>query len=236
MNYSGQIYPKDTVGYFRIASSNGREPIQPVVAGQFLIGSGVQCQLRLGDDEIPEIHTVLEVVEDTVTLSTKTDSPCLLINGTAPSSAKLEDGDLLEIGSYRMLFRRASADARITLDEERFNSEADITTAEQLVDRLDEQIRIVEELSDTPEDGLSDLMDAVAQADQSSSARTADLGEVKQLIERHHEASRIRLESLTEVLDSVVKQQKLIADTLEVLSERVQKFDAGSGGSYRKAS
>ena len=58
--------------------------------------------------------------------------------------------------------------------------------------------------------------------------------ELKGILHKHHEASRLRLESLTEVLNNVVKQQKLIADTLEVMSTRIQALDNSS--TQRRAS
>lgn len=240
MNYSGQIYPENTVGYFRIASSTGRQPVEPVTEGEFLIGSGAQCQLRFGDHDIPEVHTVLSVQQDTVMLTCQHSRPALRLNGQQESECKLADGDLIEIGSHRMLFRMVSAANRITLDEDEFSTANLPITAEGLVDRLDEQIHLVEELNQTPDQAVMELLHAARRANEqeavaATSSSSAELTEVKELIQKQHEASRIRLESLTEVLDNVVKQQKLIADTLEVLSERVQGLDAATF-SQRRAS
>lgn len=231
MNYSGQIYPENTVGYFRVASSTGRQPIEPIAVGEFLIGSGAQCQLRFGDCDIPEIHTTLNVQQDVVMLTCRASRPALRLNGMPENECKLADGDLIEIGPHRLLFRMASAANRITLDEDEFNSSSTPTSAEELVDRLDEQIQLVEELSQTPDQAVMELLQAAQRAAEQESVEltvsgSRELREVKELIQKQHDASRIRLESLTEVLDSVVKQQKLIADTLEVLSERIQNLDA----------
>ncbi len=253
MKFSGQIYPNDTVGYFRVASSARRQPIEPVSIGEFLIGSAAHCHLRFGDDGIPDVHTRVTVERNHVRLTCEVAEPALLVNGTATSECQLFDGDMLEVCGQRMLFRLAADEGRITLDEEAFlldaSSASQARTAEELVDRLEEQLELVEDLTRTPEDGILELLNAVAQTSARStktvvrhaaatfdSAGESDLDHVAGMIQKHHEASRIRLESLTEVLDNVVKQQKLIADTLAVMSERIQALDSDSGYQRRRAS
>jgi len=245
VNYSGKIYPEDTVGYFRVASAAGRQPIEPIAVGTFLIGSGAQCNLRFGDHDIPEVHTILTVEREVVSLKCSQQRPQLLVNGSPTNVCQLSDGDMIEIGGHTLLFRLAAAEDRITLDEDSFSfgeSAADSTSEmEDLLNRLGEQIDLVEELTHTPDDGVVELLKAVAENARASQQTAitgppSDLQQVTALLQKHHEASRIRLESLTEVLDNVVRQQKLIADTLEVMSSRIQKLDAGGGFKQRRAS
>jgi hypothetical protein len=253
VNTSGQIYPDHVVGYFRIASPSGRRQlVEPVALGEFLIGSGAQCHLRFGDRKIPVVHTILSVDHDLVRLHSSVADPPILVNGSAETECRLSDGDLLELGDYRLLFRLASAENRITLDEELFleNTLAEqeqrvenVTEAKRLVDRLEEQIQLVEELAHTPDQGVLELLKSVnaavhgnTQRSQAASSSTNELQQVTALIQRHHDASRIRMESITEVLNNVVAQQKLIADTLQVLSDRVQALDSGNGRQQRRAS
>ena len=243
MEFSGQVYPNDTVGYFRIATVSGRQPIEPIALGQFLIGSGPSCQLRLGSSGIPEVHTMLAVEQDCIQLSAKAAEPVVYVNGSEVRECELQDGDLVEIADHKMLFRRVGAEERITLDETTFGSVAD-KTAEELVDKLEEQIHLVEELAQSPDRNLLQLLQAVASSTTGSNESVAEsqppevsdeLQQVKSLLETQHEASRIRLESLTEVLDNVVRQQKLIADTLEVLSNRIQALDSHPNYGNRKS-
>ncbi|MGB4710307.1 MAG: FHA domain-containing protein [Fuerstiella sp.] len=245
MNYSGKIYPEDTVGYFRVASAAGRHPVEPITVGEFLIGSGAQCNLRFGDRDIPEVHTRLHVERDSINLTCAHTRPQLLINGTPTQQCLLADGDMIEIAGHTLLFRLAAAEDRITLDEDSFafcdEPAADISDMERLLDRIGEQIALVEDLSHTPDDGVVELLKAVAENARASqeaakASGPSDLQQVTMLLQKHHEASRIRLESLTEVLNSVVQQQKLIADTLEVMSARIQKLDSSTGFAPRRAS
>ncbi|MDG1896329.1 MAG: FHA domain-containing protein [Fuerstiella sp.] len=253
MNFSGQIYPADTVGYFRVASSARRQPVEPVSIGEFLIGSAAHCQLRFGDVGIPDVHTCITVQHTQVRLTCEVTEPALLVNGTPVSECQLFDGDLLEIGGHRLLFRLAADAGRITLDEEAFaldeSSAKQADTVESLVERLEEQTELVEDLTRTPDDGVLELLQAVAEtrvgdiesSDQQAvaaadSERDSDVPHIAGMLQKHHDSSRIRLESLTEVLDNVVKQQKLIADTLAVMSDRIQALDSDSGYQHRRAS
>lgn len=241
MSFSGQVYPQDAIGYFRIASASGRQPIEPVSVGEFRIGSGPACQLRLGDAAVPDIHTVLSVDRNQTFLTCSVEQPQLLVNGTAVRSCQLEDGDLVEIGNHRLLFRRVAAEQSISLDETAFEDSA--TDAEAIVDRLDEQLQLIDQLADSPDSRVIELLRAVAEESQTQQRQDqakeesgpTELQQVIDLLQRHHEASRIRLESLTEVLNNVVRQQKLIADTLEVMSGRIQKLDTDTGYSQRKS-
>lgn len=232
VSFSGQIYPDDTVGYLRIASETGRHPIEPIGVGEFRIGSGSNCHLRFEESDVPEVQAILVADRDGVVLQTVSPSVSVVINGSEETECRLADGDLLELGSHRLLFRLVAVQNRITLDEESFNAaEVDAVQAEDVVDRLNEQIELVEELTHSPVEGLAELMKSVANfgdtvvAQQESDETVSELEQVKSLLLKHHEASRIRLESLTEVLDNVVRQQKLIADTLEVMSGRIQQLD-----------
>ena len=232
MSFSGQIYPDDTVGYLRIASETGRHPIEPIGLGEFRIGSGANCHLRFEESGVPEVQAVLFADGDGVLLQTCSESTPVVINGSEETECRLCDGDLLELGSHRLLFRLVAAQNRITLDEESFTTaELHAARAEEVVDRLTEQVEIVEELAHSPVDGLAELMKSVANfgetvvTQEESGEAVSELQQVKSLLLKHHEASRIRLESLTEVLDNVVRQQKLIADTLEVMSSRIQQLD-----------
>lgn len=258
MSISGHVFPNDAVGYFRIASPTRRQPIEPVTVGSFLLGSGGDCHLRFGDETIPAVHTELTVEPGRVMMSAKVAYPPVYVNGTVETECRLYDGDLLELGTERLLFRFSSADQRITLNEREFlegldsnseqitaqNSVMAEPTVETLVERLEEQVSLVEELTQNDEDGLADLIRSVAAASASKSGESGDshssLQQLAMQVAEHRDSTRLRLDSMTEVLNKVVQQQKLIADSLQALSERVLSFDASqaSGTDYttRKAS
>lgn len=271
MSISGHVFPNDAVGYFRIASPSRRQPIEPVTVGCFLLGSGTDCHLRFGNDSIPEVHTELTVEPGRVMMSAKAAFPPVYVNGTAETECRLYDGDLLELGSERLLFRFSAAEQRITLNEQEFlanlaakhdqSQTEDIAekhemedsdapylsiaspTVESLVERLEEQVAIVEELTQEDGDDLAELIRSVAAAADLEANQSSEVS-VQQLaiqVAEHQQSNRLRLDSMTEVLNKVVQQQKLIADSLQALSDRVLSFDANqksTGNDYgnRKAS
>lgn len=271
MSISGHVFPNDAVGYFRIASPSRRQPIEPVTVGCFLLGSGPDCHLRFGNEAIPEVHTELTVEPGRVMMSAKAAYPPVYVNGTPETECRLYDGDLLELGSERLLFRFSSAEQRITLNETEFLADlatkqaengrlepigiqqtdqaADSSsvlspTVETLVERLEEQVALVEELTQDDEDDLAELIRSVAAASsakQDQSPGDVSVHELAIQVAENQQSNRLRLDSMTEVLNKVVQQQKLIADSLQALSERVLSFDAtqkstGSDYSGRKAS
>ena len=56
--------PGDTVAFLRIADDDRPFPFRPVSAGLFLIGQGAGCDLRLGHDEMPGLHSVIQLTEE----------------------------------------------------------------------------------------------------------------------------------------------------------------------------
>lgn len=257
MSISGHVFPNDAVGYFRIASPSRRQPIEPVTIGRFLLGSGPDCHLRFGNDSMPNVHTELTVEPGRVMLSAKAAYPPVYVNGTPEMECRLYDGDLLELGSQRLLFRFSAAEQRITLNEQEFlaglaakhdqshametaeNQQMDNTgepelniaspTVESLVERLEEQVALVEELTRDDGDDLAELIRSVAAAADAEAHQSPTDISVQQLaiqVAEHQQSNRLRLDSMTEVLNKVVQQQKLIADSLQALSDRVLSFDA----------
>ncbi|MEP3479550.1 MAG: FHA domain-containing protein [Fuerstiella sp.] len=249
MTISGHVFPNDAVGYFRIASPSRRQPVEPVTVGTFLLGSGAACHLRFGSDQIPEIHTELTVEPGRVMMSAKAAYPPVYVNGTAETECRLYDGDLLELGPERLLFRFSAAEQRITLNETQFladlaaqandqdsrqmptsDDSSDIAspTIETLVERLEEQVSLVEQLTHDDQDGLAELIRSVAASSerQSSSSVNVSLQELAITVAENQQSNRLRLDSMTEVLNKVVQQQKLIADSLQSLSDRVLAFDS----------
>ena len=88
MSFSGQIYPEETVGYFRIASDSGRQPIHPVSIGEFRVGSGASCHLRFGAEGVPEVQAVLSVERDVVLLQAVDPNVPVVVNGATATECR----------------------------------------------------------------------------------------------------------------------------------------------------
>lgn len=211
--------------------------MEPFTAGEIRIGSGRGCQLRFGDPGIPDVHTTITVTPEAVILQCHCQQPELIVNGSPVTECRLHDGDMLELLDHRLLLRLTHCEDRITLDEDSFAAGGDTVSAEQIVDRLQEQVELIESLTDYPEQQIARLLHAAVEASrprdgasvtvpastQTSSDHNLQL--ILSLLQKQHEAGRIRMESLATVLNNVVHQQKIIADTLETLSSRIQSLD-----------
>ncbi len=100
-----KFLPRGAVAFLRIAASDARFPIRPVSEGSFLIGHGTDCDLRLGDHEVPALHSILNVTRSSASITLIAEKPELLVNGEAVSrAAGLIDGDIVEIGDVRLVF------------------------------------------------------------------------------------------------------------------------------------
>ncbi len=259
MDYSGRLIPSDAVGYFCVASENVRHPIQVVTSGRFLVGSGSNCHLRLGERGIPDVLCVVTATERGAMLECSADEPAVLVNGMQAESAALCDGDLLEVGSYRLLFRLLSEETRITLDELHFApasqtpSKSSEPTAAELVELLQQELQTIQEHDRTARDSVAELLAAASAATEefesghNLAATTAfrvtgevsasdALQQVTDILHRQHEASRIRMESVTEVLNNVVRQQQAVADSLQLLSQRIVAMESSRDFVQRRAS
>ena len=100
-----KFLPRDAVAFLRVADSDARFPIRPISEGTFLIGHGSACDLRLGDHEVPALHSILRVTRTSASITLMAERPELIVNGEAVQRAVLQDGDIVEIGDVRVVFR-----------------------------------------------------------------------------------------------------------------------------------
>ncbi len=161
---------------FEITRGRTDSPLRPVSRDRFLIGAGERCDLRLGGEGIPAVHSVVHVDGRDIWLETLADSPEVRVNGRLTRSAALEPGDDLEIGSFSLTLHRTSsaepvlapqvygASVSETLTDEELNNpleEIEELTARQLVDLIDQEEALIEEFEARRRMGAQALMDVV---------------------------------------------------------------------------
>lgn len=78
---------------------------RPVHGPRFLIGAGAACDLRLGGDGMPPLHSIITIDGDEICLEAIARSPSLLINGRRQINALLVTGDVIQLGSVEMVAR-----------------------------------------------------------------------------------------------------------------------------------
>jgi hypothetical protein len=165
-----------TVLLFEVCRGRTRYPHRPVKTEKFLIGQAPGCDLRLGGDDMPALHSVVHREEGRFRLESIADAPPLMINGEVQTSAIIHSGDQIQIGSIeftaRFLTTRVDADdltdeAEATTPDIPNLSEDDSCledlTAEELVDLIDREQQAVAEFESRQQAAEHALLDSVMQ-------------------------------------------------------------------------
>jgi hypothetical protein len=243
-----QLLPGDALAYLRIADDGRRFPFRPISAGLYLIGHGRGCDLRLGGDDCPELHSVLQVTRDEVRIIAIASSPQLVINGEVASSATLSDNDLIEIGDVRCVFRR--------IEPEAIPAEHPLSVGtgspEELISGVESELALIEAMQLDGADRLQELLAAAHEAveglELARTLRFADYSpapvptseaanEYGQQILKHLQSQDARLDDVLHVLEQIVQQQQLMTAALQCLADRVTGLSSGQAGTApRRAS
>jgi hypothetical protein len=80
-----------------------RFPQRPISGPRFFIGSGPGCDLRLGGDGFPAIHSLIQTRENGVWFEILAAEPLARLNGELTKGEWLRDGDRIEIGAFQFL-------------------------------------------------------------------------------------------------------------------------------------
>src|SRR4051812_43150982 len=73
-------------------------PLRPVHSERFLIGSSPRCDLRLGGEDMPPLHSLIVIDGTDVWLEAVAPRPHLVVNDRPQSSVRLADGDHIRVG------------------------------------------------------------------------------------------------------------------------------------------
>ncbi len=244
------LLPGDTVAFLRIADADRRFPFRPVAAGIFLIGHGAGCDLRLGHDEMPALHSVIQVSPGGAEIHCVAERPGMFVNGAAVLQAHLMDGDLVEIGDVRFVFQLCRPFEAVMEPVQEFRAVA----AVELVARMESELSLIDALQLTGSERIHELLRAAHEAVEGIefartikfSDYTAPLAEEQPatavrddsygpLILTRLQVQESRLNDVCQVLEQVVRQQHLIASALQCLADRLEELKAapGQSGSLR---
>lgn len=242
------LLPGDAVAFLRIADETRRFPFRPMPKGLFLIGRGQGCDLRLGGDELPDVHSVLQITEDSAEVISIARQPALLVNGETVRSSELADGDLIEIGDVRCVFRLCQPGALPQTESVPLTS---ASRPDELVDHVESELALIAALQRDGSDRLQELLAAAHQAveglDVSPTLRFADYtspqpaapaaGETYgPMILEQLAAHESRMDDVHHVLEQVVRQQQLITAAIQCLADRVTGLSAADTANPLRAS
>ena len=246
-----KFLPRDAVAFLRIAASDARFPIRPVSEGSFLIGHGTDCDLRLGDHEVTALHSILRVTRSSASITLIAEKPELLVNGESVSrAAGLRDGDIVEIGDVRLVFRFVAEDtvpaAAETLEaglneviaEPETRSIMELS-APELVTGLEHEFQLLNELHASSADTIDCILNEARKSTDNASIKLAApplrlVGMEEQFMAADREqlqeiAAKVkqqqsRLGDVCHVLEQIVSQQQIMTTALQCVADRLTEL------------
>lgn len=162
MNSSERPCPATSSPTLEILCGETASPLRPILHDRFLIGAGPRCDLRLGGDDMPILHSIVYRDGETICIDPVADTPALLVNGSS-GITELQSGDTIEIGSFRMVLHGAdiaspaAPDAVPVVDERGDLTDA---SAAELVDMIAQEEALIAEYEAGRRAGANALFDA----------------------------------------------------------------------------
>lgn len=186
-----------------VSRGQTRFPHRRVRAERFLIGGGVGCDLQIGGSDMPPLHSLLHQDEGRYRLESLAEFPELHVNGDVVQSAIIREGDSISIGAVEFFARfiptveeaenvaatAASGNELIDVNEILLEEEIASTkkailaktlsglSAEQLVDLIDDDERLIADNERRRELAVSALLHAASQAGQKNGVSDDDISE-----------------------------------------------------------
>ena len=241
-----KFLPRDAVAFLRIADSDARFPIRPISEGSFLIGHGSACDLRLGDHEVPALHSILRVTSTSAFITLMAERPELFVNGESVPQAVLHDGDLVEIADVRVVFRfvnEESLPTALSASEEDDTpielQKVEELTIPDLVTGLEMEFELLRELQSTSAETIDLLINAAQRSVEGASIKLAPpslrlVGQEERFEAADREklqeiSSRVkqqesRLGDVCHVLEQIVSQQQIMTTALQSLADRLSEL------------
>lgn len=190
INESRATHPAGLI--LEITRGRTRHPRRPVLCERFLIGSSPTCDLCIGGDGIPPLHSMIVRDGGRHRWETFAPLPLLVVNGSPCDSAIVRDGDVVALGPLQFTVRETDeidgfpaanadeVDAATPSSLDAGPSSPDATTdvaelsAADLVARLEREMADVDAFEDRRELGAEALLQAaLQQAVQETAANEA---------------------------------------------------------------
>jgi uncharacterized small protein (DUF1192 family) len=211
-----------------------RAPKRAVRSERFLIGAGSNCQLQLGGDDIPILHSILLVNEDGAHIDAVVPWPQLIVNGAPCRTADLHDGDQFSIGKFEFAVHeqrpagaaQALAAPSDALPEIAENEDLGALSVAALLERIDRDQRQVNRVQASREEGARALFQAARLAGsqddagdpaspdellQELQALSLELDRRTRLLARREAECAERAASLLKVHDQIAGQMELMS-------------------------
>lgn len=147
-----------------VSRGRTRFPRRPVLGERFLIGSGTECDFRLGGNGIPMLHSLIQFDGDQYWLEAVDDSPTLIVNGRPEHYVALHDRDEVRIGGVTLRVHMAPEVCPIAHEGRSAGGDelADLEnlSAERLVDLIEREQAMLDRFEARRGMGAEALLDA----------------------------------------------------------------------------
>ncbi|MHC4877242.1 MAG: FHA domain-containing protein [Planctomycetota bacterium] len=213
---------------FQLEITRGRtqNPMRPITHERFLIGAGERCDLRLGGNDMPPLHSIVHVDGIDVWIDVIADGPELKVNSESTRSANLADGDEIEIGTFQLALRDTGADSpppilqAFNTDSIDGEPEIDPSTLSpaELIELIEQEEELIEEFEARKRMGLETLMQNLRDSQQDTTTQAIP----------PHVASRPakeRPQDLLIELESAISSLTRFAEELEQRASKLSHRD-----------
>jgi hypothetical protein len=202
-------------GYLVLEICRGRteHPLRPVYAERYLIGSSARCDLRLGGQEIPPLHSLIFVDGQDVWLEAMAATPELRVNGRTQTSVRLVGGDRIEIGPIELVAHipaqtensiQPQEPQNIEIHDELPEPDVSELSANELVERIEAATELVNEFEQRQRLGIESLQVAIQQREKQHTSPDAPAHALLPIASAVPDRPGVDLDSLVVQLASVV--------------------------------
>ena len=215
--------------YLEIVKGSTQFPNRPVYEGVFLIGSGTNCDLRLGGTDTPAVHSVLRAEGDEVHIESLSRKPVLRVNGNPCERTVLMSGDRIQIGSIHMIARFqtmpvTAAVNPVVIEDDPQMQDLEAMPASDLIDLLEHDLALVEEYEDAQAAGAERMLDEALRRNEDAATGDHGLRIVdpdEDLRDTHAEAEQL-IVALNRVADDLYSRVDHLRQKEEIYSEAAE--------------
>lgn len=221
--------------YLEIVKGSTQFPNRPIYEGAFLIGSGSNCDLRIGGPDTPVVHSVVRAEDGDVHIESLSRKPVLRVNGTPCERIELANGDRIQIGSIQMIakFQLAAVAPALAVSPDPAEEDISRLPADRLIELLERDLALVEEHDLNESAGAERLLEAAKRAGTTPHMVEEDVQIVdpdEDLRDDHAEAEQLILalnriaDDLNTRVDHIQKKEEVYSEAAEDLLAMQNRF------------
>lgn len=247
--------PSDLGLCLEIRRGRTEHPVRPIKSDRFLIGGDSDCDLQLGGDDMPALHSLVYREGHDFWIEMISPFPPLKVEGQVVEASVLRNGDRIQIGSFEFVVQLAGTAHSHRMDPPHKSEQARLRgphfgmaaalkqmdsrdpselSAEELLDSLDREIQTVEKFERRQNLAAGAFLGSVRS--RFLSPTTTEFGEESSSENAPHQANGLlqelklalqHLEERSEHLEQrEVAYQEAVASLLEMQTRMARQIEA----------